>query len=106
MSYGFTESSFSAAVKTGRGRFMEMIMSAISSAPAAARDTALHSWAGAPAADALKRWWVAYLTWRIERAATIRLWSLSDLELKDMGLTRSNITGAVRGENRADGEGR
>jgi uncharacterized protein YjiS (DUF1127 family) len=105
MSYGFTQSTFSAAVKTGRGRFMEMIMSAISSAPAAARDTARHSWAGAPAA-ALKRWWVAYLTWRIERAATIRLWSLSDLELKDMGLTRSNITGAVRGENHAVGAGR
>lgn len=73
-------------------------MSTISSAPAVAQATApRHSWTSGPAAT-LKRWWLAYITWRIERAAIARLWSLSDLELKDMGVTRSNIPGAVRGE--------
>jgi uncharacterized protein YjiS (DUF1127 family) len=70
-------------------------MSTISSTPAAAQGTAGHSWAGGLPAT-LKRWWVAYITWRIERAAIARLCSMSDLELKDIGLTRSNVTGAVR----------
>ena len=44
------------------------------------------------------RWWVAYMTWRIEQAAIAQLWSMSDRQLKDIGLTCSEITGAVRGE--------
>ncbi len=71
-------------------------MKTISSAPAAPQGMAAQSW-GKPAAT-LKRWWMVYITWRIEHAAIAQLWSMSDRELKDIGLTRSEITGAVRGE--------
>jgi len=40
----------------------------------------------------------AYLTRRIQRAAIIQLHAMSDRELKDIGLTRSQIEWAVRGE--------
>jgi uncharacterized protein YjiS (DUF1127 family) len=50
----------------------------------------------------MKRWWVDYMTWRIEQAAVAHLWSMSDRELKDMGLTRSEVTNAVRGEAAGD----
>jgi uncharacterized protein YjiS (DUF1127 family) len=46
----------------------------------------------------LKRPWEAYLTRRIEQAAITQLLSMSDRELKDIGLSRSQIPGAVRGE--------
>lgn len=45
----------------------------------------------------VKTWWVAYLTWRIERAAIAHLEAMSDRELEDIGLTRSQIESAVRG---------
>jgi uncharacterized protein YjiS (DUF1127 family) len=45
---------------------------------------------------ALKRWWVAYMTWRIQQAAMLTLGSMSDRELKDIGLTRSDIAWVVR----------
>lgn len=48
-------------------------------------------------AATLKRWWLAYVTWRIEQAAITQL-SMNDRALKDIGLTRAEITGAVRGE--------
>jgi uncharacterized protein YjiS (DUF1127 family) len=73
-----------------------MIMSTISNAPAAAQGTTGHPWTGRLAA-ALKRWWVAYITWLLERAAINQLSSLSDRQLKDIGLDRSEITGAVKG---------
>jgi uncharacterized protein YjiS (DUF1127 family) len=82
---------------------MEMIMSTISSASAAAQGRAGHVWASGLAAT-LKRWWVAYITWRIQRAASARLCSMSDLALKDIGLTRSEITRAVRGQLARDRE--
>ena len=44
-----------------------------------------------------ERWWVAYLTWQLERAAIAHLSKLSDRELKDIGLHRSGIPAAVRG---------
>jgi uncharacterized protein YjiS (DUF1127 family) len=72
-------------------------MSTTFSAPAAAQATAGHAWASALAA-ALKRRWVDYLTWRIQQAAIAELSSMSDRELKDIGLTRSTIWGAVRSE--------
>jgi uncharacterized protein YjiS (DUF1127 family) len=79
---------------------METMMSTISSAPAAARGTAGHSasqpWSSGLSAT-LKRWWAAYTTRRAEQAAMTLLGSMSDRELKDMGLTRCDITGAVRG---------
>jgi uncharacterized protein YjiS (DUF1127 family) len=74
---------------------MEMIMSMISSAPAAAQAPAGQSLASVLAA-ALKRWWVAYMTWRIQQAAIATLSALSDRQLKDIGLSRSEIIGAVR----------
>jgi uncharacterized protein YjiS (DUF1127 family) len=46
----------------------------------------------------LERWWIAYMTWRFEQLAIAQLWSLSDPTLKDIGLTRTEITIAVRGE--------
>src|SRR5262245_54645394 len=79
---------------------MEMIMSTISSSPAPQGMTA-HSLMVGLSAN-LKRWWVAYMTWRIERAAIDRLCSMSDRTLKDIGLTRSGIPGAVKGERSVD----
>jgi uncharacterized protein YjiS (DUF1127 family) len=49
-------------------------------------------------AATLKRWWLAYITWRIEQAAIAQLCVMSDRELKDIGLTRCEITPAVRRE--------
>lgn len=76
-------------------------MSMISTAPAAARElagpSARRSWVRELGA-ALGRWWMAYMTWRIEQQAYARLAMMSDRELKDIGLTRSEIGAAVRGE--------
>jgi uncharacterized protein YjiS (DUF1127 family) len=41
---------------------------------------------------------MAYLTRRNERAAIIELQAMSDRDLQDIGLTRAQIEGAVRGE--------
>ena len=76
-------------------------MSTISSAPAAAQGTAGHSWASGLAAT-LKRWWVAYITWRLEQAAIAVLYSMSDRELRDIGLTRCDIPRAVTSEMAGD----
>ena len=46
----------------------------------------------------VKAWWMSYLTRRIERAAIIQLHGMSERELQDIGLIRSQIEGAVRGE--------
>ena len=72
-------------------------MSTISSAPSAAQGITGRSWAGGFAAT-VKRLWADYMTSRIEQAAIAHLWSMSDRELKDIGLTRSEVTNAVRGE--------
>jgi uncharacterized protein YjiS (DUF1127 family) len=72
-----------------------MIMSTIFNKPVAAEVVARRSRTGGLGAF-LKRWWGAYITWRIERAVIAQLWSISDRELKDIGLTHSEITGAVR----------
>lgn len=47
---------------------------------------------------AVKTWWVAYLTRRMERPAIIQLHAMSDRELKDIGLTRSQTKQAVTNE--------
>jgi uncharacterized protein YjiS (DUF1127 family) len=74
---------------------MEMAMSTISGAPNAAQG--MFALSGFDRLRAtLTRWWVAYMTWRIERAAIIQLQSMGDRDLKDIGLTRSSITRAVR----------
>jgi uncharacterized protein YjiS (DUF1127 family) len=47
----------------------------------------------------LKRWCLAYFTWRIEKAAIAHLLSMSDQQLKDIGgLTRSQVEFAVKGK--------
>lgn len=46
----------------------------------------------------LLRWWVAYTAWRVERLALARLRGMCDRQLKDIGLVRSQIDFAVRGE--------
>jgi uncharacterized protein YjiS (DUF1127 family) len=40
-------------------------------------------------------WTTAYLTWRIEQAAMQQLGRMSDHDLGDLGLSRSEITHAV-----------
>jgi uncharacterized protein YjiS (DUF1127 family) len=78
-----------------------MMMRTISRAPAARQGIAGQSWAGR-LLTTLERWWVAYMTWRLERAAIVHLCSMSDRDLKDIGLTRSEITGVVRGGAQRD----
>lgn len=77
-------------------------MSTIFSSAAAAPDIAGPSCGGRLAA-VVKRSWVAYLRRRIEEAAIALLHAMSDRELKDIGLTRSKIAGAVRGEGTCEG---
>ena len=45
----------------------------------------------------LNRLWMNYLRWRFEQAAIKQLGSLSDRQLKDIGLDRSEILRAVKG---------
>jgi uncharacterized protein YjiS (DUF1127 family) len=81
---------------------MEIVMSTICDAPVAAQRTARE-------AATMKRRWMAYTTWRTQQAAIARLWSIH-WELKDIGLTRSNITDGVRDQalrgRAANGPGR
>jgi uncharacterized protein YjiS (DUF1127 family) len=82
-----------------------MNMSRMSSAPTAPQEIAGQSWAKDLVKDLVKnlgatltRWCVAYLTWRIERAAITQLWSMSDRQLRDIGISRSGDDSTVRGE--------
>ncbi len=72
-------------------------MSTISGAPIVAHGVAGQSWASG-LVPTLRHWWVSYITWRLQQAPIIALNSMSDRELKDIGLTRSEIIGAVRRE--------
>jgi uncharacterized protein YjiS (DUF1127 family) len=47
-------------------------------------------------ATAMTRWWAAYTVWRIEQWAVGRLSAMSDRQLQDIGLVRSQIPFAVR----------
>jgi uncharacterized protein YjiS (DUF1127 family) len=82
-----------------------MNMSTMSSAPTAPQEMTGQSWAKDLVKDlvndlgaTLNRWCVAYLTWRIERAAITQLGSMSDRQLRDIGISRSEIVSAVKGE--------
>jgi uncharacterized protein YjiS (DUF1127 family) len=75
---------------------MEMIMSAMFGWRDSPQGMAGEPWINRLLA-VTKRWWVAYITWRIKRAAIAQLCSMGDRELKDIGLTRSDITCAVSG---------
>jgi uncharacterized protein YjiS (DUF1127 family) len=74
---------------------MEMVMSMSSMSLSAARDPVAQT-PPECCGTALKRWWSAYLLWRMEAAAIDRLRSMSDRDLKDIGLTRAAIVPAVR----------
>jgi uncharacterized protein YjiS (DUF1127 family) len=76
-----------------------MIMSM--TATAEAREQA-NGGALATAVAALKRLGAAYVSWRMEQSALVVLRSLSDRELKDIGLARSEISSAVRNRNPQD----
>jgi uncharacterized protein YjiS (DUF1127 family) len=71
-------------------------MSTTMSASAPTQGLRNHLWAAGPTAI-LSRWWRSYLRRRVERAAASQLWSTSDRELKDIGLTRSQVMGVVTG---------
>ena len=60
----------------------------------------------AMARAAVKRWWDAFIAWRVQEAAIAQLTSMSDRDLKDIGLPRSQIEAAVRGncQRRSDRE--
>jgi uncharacterized protein YjiS (DUF1127 family) len=75
---------------------MEMIMSAMSST-AGLRQEAVSGFV-CRAAATVKRWCLAYLTWRMQEAVISHLRSKSDRELKDIGLDRSQIEVRVKGE--------
>jgi uncharacterized protein YjiS (DUF1127 family) len=59
-----------------------------------------HEQAGGGALGALggavKRLLAAYIAWRLEQSAIAVLRTMSDRELKDIGLSRSDIMSAVR----------
>jgi uncharacterized protein YjiS (DUF1127 family) len=44
----------------------------------------------------IRRWLMAYRAWRTEQIAIARLHAMSDRLLGDIGLTRSEIAGAVK----------
>jgi len=79
---------------------METMMSTIWSALSTADKTG-QSWSDG-LATIFKRWWDAYATSRLEQAAIAKLLSMSDRELKDIGLTRSEIFAAVSGGMSSD----
>ena len=50
----------------------------------------------------LRRWWMAYIKWRLERLAISKVKAMSDRELKDIGICRVQMEFAVRGEAARD----
>ncbi len=50
----------------------------------------------------LKRWWAAFVTWRAEQAAIDQLAAMNDRELRDIGLSRTEIASAVRSKGTYD----
>ena len=73
---------------------MEMIMSLISDSVAQREPLAGTILRGV--GRALRNWWIAYVNWRLHQLAVTRLQSMSDRELKDMGVTRASIEVAVK----------
>jgi uncharacterized protein YjiS (DUF1127 family) len=87
-----------AATKTqiSRIRLVEAQMSMIFNQSAALRGMARSDalWV----ARMVRRCWEALLTWQLEHTAAAQLLSMSDRELRDIGLSRSEIERAVKGE--------
>jgi uncharacterized protein YjiS (DUF1127 family) len=73
---------------------MESIVSMNWSVPFAARDNVGERWLRRFTV-AVERRWSAYSRWRIEQRAAAQLHAMSDRELKDIGLIRSEIGYAV-----------
>lgn len=63
-------------------------------APYAVQGRTGRFWSGLAAA--VRRWWSNYTRWRIEQLAITQLHAMSDYELKDIGLKRSDIENAVK----------
>ena len=76
-------------------------MNAISNATTSTQRLAGQSWKARLAAN-LKHWWTAYVTWRAEQAAIDQLAAMSDRELRDIGLSRTEIDSAVRSKATCD----
>jgi len=76
-------------------------MSTILSASAAAQALAAQSRRRRLIAT-LRRWWAAYMARRLQLAATRQLKAMSDRELKDIGISRSQIESAVFGASHRD----
>jgi len=55
------------------------------------------SWSSARLQVAFNRWWRTYAERRAQRLAAARLRSLSESQLKDIGISRGQIEFAVRG---------
>jgi uncharacterized protein YjiS (DUF1127 family) len=45
----------------------------------------------------LRTWWSAYINWRLQQLAVSRLRSMSNRELKDIGVARAEIDFVVAG---------
>jgi uncharacterized protein YjiS (DUF1127 family) len=79
---------------------MEMIMSPISSTSAqhkSASSRILGTLAATP-----KYLWTTFIGWRVKQAALFHLHSMSDRELEDIGISRSQIECSVAGERARD----
>ena len=74
---------------------VEMVMSANLIAPTGVQRLSGPFWRRR-LVEALKRQWVAYQDWHIQQQAITRLCSMSDAQLKDIGLVHSQIEIAVR----------
>jgi uncharacterized protein YjiS (DUF1127 family) len=75
---------------------MELIMSTISDTSAQHKSAAgrmLGTMAATP-----KSLWTAFIGWRVKQAALFHLHSMSDRELEDIGISRSQIECSVTGE--------
>jgi uncharacterized protein YjiS (DUF1127 family) len=75
---------------------MEFLMTALSITPCEPQNARTRSH-GYGLLATFEHWWVAYLSWHLERATIAHLSNLSDRELEDIGLDRSHIPDAVRG---------
>jgi uncharacterized protein YjiS (DUF1127 family) len=61
-------------------------------------DQSAHGYVPASLWAAANRWWAGYTSWRLHKAAIAQLRSMSDRQLADIGVSRSEIEYAVRGK--------
>jgi len=82
------------AIRSFQREEVEMVMGANLSAPTGVQRLAGQFWSRR-LVEALHRQWAAYQNWHTQQQAMARLRSMSDAQLKDIGL-RSQIEIAVR----------